>query len=290
VRWTEDLHEEEQSIMKTQGRRQNRNAIILAMAMQLALLVIAPAAWADEDPSGSWTGQIPSEYLTQQFMSAHPDLKYRQIGMHAFDGKRFSDAFKYFQRAAYYSDKPSQGMLAEMLWNGNGMAPDHASAYIWMDLAAERGYTLFVQERERYWSLLSDAEKAAVTGKGAEIRSVYADSAAKPRIAQLLRWARRDTTGSHLGSTAGSALTIIAPGPGGSSISIDGSRYYAPEYWDPKQYQAWQDRIWKTYRAPRVDVGEIEQVEKGTPAPATRLPEAQPDVDAKAPPLPENPR
>jgi hypothetical protein len=86
-----------------------RSAITLVIGIQLCL-AMPFAVHAEEPPSGDVDRSIDPAILTQQFMSAHPDLKYRQIGMHAFDGKRFSDAFKYFQRAAYYGDNPSQGM------------------------------------------------------------------------------------------------------------------------------------------------------------------------------------
>jgi hypothetical protein len=104
-----------------------------------------------------------------------------------------------------------------------------------------------------------------------------------------------EMTGTHLGSTTGPAPTVVVgmagsmsnPPPGaGTSVSIDGSRFYATKYLNPVQYRAWQAQIWKTYRAPRVDVGELEQVEKTIP-PKSRLPDAPPDRHARAPDLPK---
>ena len=74
------------------------------------------------------------------------DLRFRLHGLEEFKAGRHEDAFKFFQRASFYADKPSQGMVAEMLWNGQGVAKDPALAYAWMDLAAERGYVDMVIE------------------------------------------------------------------------------------------------------------------------------------------------
>src|SRR3546814_2441093 len=90
--------------------------------------------------------------VTSGFLNSHPDLRYRLLGMEAMREDRHGDAFKFFRRAAHFADKPSQGMVAEMLWNGDGVERDRALAYAWMDLAAERGYAGFLGLRERYWS------------------------------------------------------------------------------------------------------------------------------------------
>ncbi|UWX04668.1 hypothetical protein H1235_08470 [Pseudoxanthomonas sp. NC8] len=62
-------------------------------------------------------------------MDAHPDLKYRSEGWLAFHGGRFEEAIAHFTRAASFGDKPSQAMLAEMAWKGQGKAVDRALAY-----------------------------------------------------------------------------------------------------------------------------------------------------------------
>ncbi len=60
-----------------------------------------------------------------------------------------------FLRAARYADKPSQAMIAQMLWNGDGVPVDRVMAYVWADLAAERGYPAFIATREKFWSELN---------------------------------------------------------------------------------------------------------------------------------------
>lgn len=220
--------------------------------------------------------------LSAGFLSAHPDLRYRLHGMEEFKQGRYEDALKFFQRAAFYADKPSQGMVAEMLWNGQGVPKDAALAYAWMDLAAERGYAGFLGLRERYWSALSEAERQRALAEGAALYAKYGDEAAQPRIATVLRRERKKITGSRAGFTGN--VQIYVPGPNGFE-QIDGSKFFDDKYWDPKQYQAWHDNVWMKPRIGRVSVGDVEQLPAQQPA--SRIPSANPDVDAKEPETPE---
>src|SRR3546814_9279963 len=70
-------------------------------------------------------------------------------------------------------------MVAEMLWNGDGVERDRALAYAWMDLAAERGYAGFLGLRERYWSALDEAGRARALEAGQEVYAHYGDAAAR---------------------------------------------------------------------------------------------------------------
>ena len=74
------------------------------------------------------------------FLNAHPDMKHRKQGWDAYAEGDFALARAQFLKAAWYGDKPSQAMLAEMDWKGVGAAVDRAAAYTWADIAAERGY------------------------------------------------------------------------------------------------------------------------------------------------------
>ena len=197
--------------------------------------------------------------MSAGFLSSHPDLRYRLLGVEAYRGGEYTQAFEYFQRAAFYADKPSQGMVAEMLWTGQGAARDPALAYAWMDLAAERGYRGFVVQRERYWLRMDEAERQRALEEGAAIYARYGDDAARPRIDAELRRARRQITGSRTGHPVG-ALRIEVPGPNGTSVSIDATKFYDPVYWDPEQYQAWHDQVWMEPRTGNVDVGELESL------------------------------
>src|SRR3546814_17375883 len=75
----------------------------------------------------------------------------------------------------------SQGMVAEMLWNGDGVERDRALADAWMDLAAERGYAGFHGLRERYWSALDEAGRARALEAGQEVYAHSGPAAPTPR-------------------------------------------------------------------------------------------------------------
>lgn len=220
--------------------------------------------------------------VTGGFLSAHPDLRFRLLGLEERKKNNLADAFRFFQRAAYYGDKPSQGMVAEMLWTGQGTERDPASAYAWMDLAAERGYQGFLILRERYWAQLDESDQARAIDVGQTIYAKYGDAAAQPRLAGVLRRERRNMAGSRTGFSGN--MQIYVPGPGGFE-QIDGSKFYDERFWDPQQYQAWHDSIWMKPRVGRVSVGDVEQIQRD--APASRIPATVPNVDADEPETPE---
>ena len=218
--------------------------------------------------------------MSAGFLSAHPDLRYRLLGMNEYKRGKHEDALRFFKRGSYYADKASQGMVAEMLWNGHGVERDPALAYAWMDLAAERGYAGFLGVRERYWNALNEGQKTRAIKEGEAIYAKYGDAAAQPRIATVLRREKKRTTGSRTGFVG--SLKIYVPGPNGFE-QIDGSKFYEERYWDPKQYQAWHDSIWMKPRIGRVSVGELEQVQ----ASPSRIPATTPQVDAQEPTTPK---
>lgn len=258
--------------------------LLRAAALGLALLAAAApasAAQASQPPPDPTEDPV---MITAGFLSAHPDLRYRLLGLEKYRQKRYEDAFKFFRRAAFYADKPSQGMVGEMLWNGQGAPQDRALAYAWMDLAAERGYAGFLGLRERYWNALDEAERARAVAEGQAVYAEYGDAAATPRIDTILRRERRHMTGSRTGFAGN--LKIYVPGPGGYQ-SIDGSKFYDERYWDPAQYRQWHDSIWSRPRIGRVDVGEVERVD-GKPL-ESRVPAVAPRTDAEEPDAPEVP-
>ena len=252
----------------------------------LALLyaLLAPAgAFAQQDASTAPPDPTSDRQMVSAgFLSSHPDLRYRLLGLEEFKQGRYEDALRFFQRAAFYADKPSQGMVAEMLWNGQGVAKDPALAYAWMDLAAERSYAGFLGLRERYWNTLSESERERALVEGEAIYAKYGDAAAQPRLATVLRRGRRNITGSRTGFAGN--VQIYVPGPGGFE-QIDGTKFFDDRYWDPKQYQAWHDSIWMKPRIGRVSVGEVERVPQQ--GPASRIPTAKPATDAPEPETPQ---
>lgn len=249
----------------------------------LALLALAPQAIAAGERVVPPDPVENPLLITAGFLDHHQDMKYRLLGLEAYNQKRFDDALQYFRRASFFADKPSQGMVAEMYWNGEGTARDPVQAYAWMDLAAERGYLGFVGLRERYWKALSESERARAIEEGQAVYARFGDAAAKPRYEHQLRIGRREMTGSRTGFNRGVRIEI--PGPSGSQ-SIEGSKFYDDRYWDAKKYWAWQDKIWAKPSIGKVTIGEIEETGK-----QSRIPETAPQVDATAPdvPAPEAP-
>ncbi|AKC88299.1 hypothetical protein WQ53_08915 [Pseudoxanthomonas suwonensis] len=214
---------------------------------------------------GNYVGEpdIAPELLTEGFLAAHPDIRWRREGLHAFHHQRYEEAHVLFRRAAGYADKASMAMLAEMYWKGLGVARDRPIGYAWMDLAAERLYPNFTILRERYWGELSAAEQQAAIERGQALLAEFGDDVAKPRLERVLRREGRQATGSRTGSV-GFVRIVPMTGPmAGKGQVMRAEDYYRREYWDPERYWAWQDEAWKAPQREHVEVGDVEQVRGG---------------------------
>lgn len=206
---------------------------------------------------------IDPDILTEGFLAAHPDLRWRAEGVRDYASGRYDSALSELKRAARYADKPAQAMVAEMYWRGIGVAQDRALGYAWMDIAAERMYHDFVVYRETYWRQLSEAERSDAIARGQAVLEEYGDDAAKPRLEKVLRREARGSTGSRVGFT-GNLSIIPFTGPlAGTGMTITGDRYYAKEYWEPKAYWRLQDAIWKAPPKARIDIGPLQPVRNG---------------------------
>jgi len=189
------------------------------------------------------------------FIKQHPDLLYRLRGLEHYKKAEYSEAFFNFKLASKYADKPSQGMVAEMLWKGEGVAADKIQAYAWIDMAAERNYPTMILSREKMWASLSESEQKQAISVGQQLYKYYGDDVAKRRLEIALARARRNITGSHLGFVGYLAITIDTPsGP----QTVDGSFYYQDKFWKPAQYWEWQDTAWKNPPTGKVDIGPLE--------------------------------
>jgi hypothetical protein len=243
--------------------------LLLALALGLALVLPMPGPALGAAPVTTDELVMTSE----GFLGYHPDLRFRLLGLSQYRKGNYAEAMVNFRRAARYADKPSQGMIAEMLWKGMGTDVDRPAAYVWMDLAAERAYKMMLVKRENYWNQLTEAERARALEIGDAIYLEYADPYAKPRLAQKLRQARSKVTGSRTGFSGN--LKIEIPGPNGSTI-IDGSDYYDRKFWNPNLYFRMQDADWKEFGEGSVEIGELQSVGDPT-VPADAGPE---DADA----------
>lgn len=235
-------------------------AAILSLSMVVSTPAWASTASASTDCKSRPPKPIPEDIMTYGFREAHPDLQWRAMGLGQYRDGKHTEAFQSFKKAAFYADKFSQSMVANMYWNGQGTEPDRALAYVWMDLAAERMYHDFLQLRELYWSMLDDSQRADAVHRGQAIFAEYADRVAKPRMEEQLLKVRRNFTGSRLGWVSSGLHVIPRRGPG-AGRPIPGGLMYPPEYWDPEQYWCTQDNYWLPPQGEgKVDVGDLEQI------------------------------
>jgi uncharacterized protein len=261
--------------------------MIRSHSVLLALLLAAPVPLlAAETPEGEKRPLDVSDtdalvMSSEGFLSYHPDLRHRLSALADYRKGNYEEALVKFRRAARFADKPSQGMIAEMLWAGKGAPVDRPTAYIWMDLAAERGYKMMLVKRENYWAQMSEDERKKALEIGDALFLEYADEFAKPRLESRLRQARLKTTGSRTGFAG--ALSIEVPTPSGTRI-IDGSDYYKEEFWRAGLYWRMQDSDWKEFGEARVDIGEIQSV--GQPTVPENQDESEAD-EAQQPPRPQ---
>lgn len=217
---------------------------------------------------GNFVGEpgISPELMTEGFLSAHPDLRWRREGLHAYANQNYGEAMQYFQRAARYADKPAQAMIAEMYWKGIGVPQDRELGYAWMDLAAERFYSNFVILREQYWGKLDGEGQRKAIERGQSLLAEYGDDVAKVRMAKVLR-KERSVTGSRVGFV-GNLQIIPYTGPNaGKGLAIRADEYYSPKFWNADKYFEWQDQVWDApgARKGRVEVGGVEQAGKASP-------------------------
>jgi len=228
----------------------------------VAAVLLASAAHAADTQDKNDASKVDSPEVNPlasngDYLSYHPDLGDRKMGMEAYKRGSYEYAARCFRWAARYADKPSQSMLASMYWNGQGVAQDHALGYAWMDLAAERAYPALLAFRERYWQEMSDDERKRAVEVGQSIYAEYGDAVAKPRLETMMRRGLREVTGSHTGFVG--TMQIQIPSYSGSPTYIDANQYYDPHFWKGNAYWAWADRAWKTPHG-TVNIGALKTV------------------------------
>lgn len=231
------------------------------MGMLLAACVpVFAGAQAKDEPLPPDPTEDPM-LLAAGFLQQHPDLLYRKYGLDALKKKDFAKAMDLFRRAGYYADKPSQAIVAELLWTGTGVHSDRAAAYAWMDLAAEREYRVFVLQREKYWMALDEGERDRALEVGKDLYARYGDDQAKPRLRNALRWETKKATGSRLGGFAGASVKVgKSDDDGGMDNAVDASKFYDPHFWDADKYWAYTDKLWNNIgKQGRVTVGDLQK-------------------------------
>lgn len=210
----------------------------------------------------------------------HPNELYRFYAQRAAVSGRWDDAARHFRVAARHADKYSQHRLSLMHWYGVGVPEDRVEAYVWSDLAAERGYQQFLAIREKMWRELTPVQQQAVAERGRALYAEYGDPAAQKRLSNALGHARGSATGSRTGFKSRLEVTSIgtrnAPVEHAATVLLGGmgkinlERLYDAERVVPEQYWEEQDRAWKNGM---VVVGEIKSTDSGTVEPEASKPE-----------------
>lgn len=219
---------------------------VLPLLLTLAVSALVPA---------KAEMRVPQEIVqSSHFLHWHPDLKFRRNGFLAWERGAHGEALERFRRAAWFGDKPSQAMLGEMHWKGEGMPQDRALAYAWMDLAAERGNPTFVGFREKYWAALTPAERERSVEVGQDLYLRYGDAVAKERMEHQLRKGRMYFTGSRASPVPMGKLTVLVPSPSGGVTALRGEMAYQKRMWAAKEYFEWQDEILGKPLIPRVEL------------------------------------
>lgn len=197
--------------------------------------------------------------------AGHPNEYHRLQAAKSVAAGDWNDAREAFLLSARYADKYSQHRLSMIYWYGAGTPRDRVEAYVWADLAAERGYPGFLAIREKMWRELQPHEQAAVAARGVARYAEYGDAVAKERFELAMGWHRRSITGSRTGHVGN--LAVKASKPGGTMASLFDNRQFigvhSAERTDPDEYWAREDRAWKNGI---VSVGEIESVDSDSDA------------------------
>lgn len=196
----------------------------------------------------------------------HPNELHRIYANKAAASGNWRDAAKSFRIASRYADKYSQHRLSLLYWHGVGVTADRVMAYVWADLAAERGYPEFLAIREKMWRELTPQQQAEVPRRGRRIVDEYADAAAKPRFERALAQGKRQMTGSRTGFDAGVLIATVGAGNQlfGSIGGVGLKKLYDASRTDPEKYWAFEDKVWKEGL---VKVGEIEDAPEARKAP-----------------------
>lgn len=221
-------------------------AFLLVAAPTLANRVPAETSSAPDASGHAAESLRPVDRVimrTEDYLAFHPDQQFRKLGGDALLAGRPQEARIYFQRAARYADKLSQAALAELWWEGRGGPQDRALAYVWLDLAAERGTPQFLIKREHYWTQLNESERARAVSEGGALQREYGDAVAKPRLAAQLRRGLAKMTGSRAGAAPRTEVCAGATASGGCAHWVAASDYYAAHHWQPDAYWRMQEQF-----------------------------------------------
>ncbi len=255
--------------MATRTRWGIAGAVLLLHGMALAQ---QPAM---SDSAMRRVGAALADMQTRPFIEAHPDLRFRYLGMQAYHEGRKREAMEHFLLAARYADKTSQALISLMYWTGDGVALDRPRGYAWMDLAASRGYVELKRQRDMYWNALNEPEREQAATLRRSLDADYGDAGGTRRMTLELGSVRSAVTGSHLGWAGNGVVMFADPASRAASgenvanlvgrsgaMGTDLGQLYDTVRLDTTQYQELKDLQWQVQMQGRVDVGPLQPVAK----------------------------
>lgn len=242
-------------------------------ALPLTVLLLTSTALAE-----SGRRLDASTYDTLVKASAgHPNELARWHGMWSYGNGRMGEALVHFRLAARFGDKFSQHFLSLMYWHGEGVEKDPVQAYIWADLAAERGNVKDLLEiREKLWPELSAGQQRQVQEQGLSYYAEYGDAVAVPRANSRIRRFADDRTGSRAGAdTSGLWISLGGPnngrwgGPGAHAamagrMDVTERTMYGTDRTNPRVYWKFEDAMLGALLG-SVKIGPLERVDDKPP-------------------------
>ncbi len=199
------------------------------------------------------------DYSVLKLAASHlPNERHRIEGAWLAANERWAEAADQFRNAARYADKYSQHRLSMLYWHGVGVTRDRVEAYVWADIAAERGYPQFLAIREKMWAELTPEERAKVPALGNVRYAEFGDPKAKRRQNDAMAQAKRKITGSHTGFVGSLGIRQIAKN---AKVLLNPRENYAlsgiyrPDRIDSDRYWQAEDAVWKKGHA---TVGDFE--------------------------------
>lgn len=166
--------------------------------LALAVTLVVPPAIAS-DPLELTRASFHEIDSLEKSAQGRPNEEHRIAGLKAYVRGDHARAAGYFETAAHYADKFSQHALSLMHWHGVGVPVDRVEAYVWSDLAAERGTRKLLAIRERMWQELAEDERSRAREIGESFYARYGDDVAKPRAEGAMRRFATTMTGSRVG-------------------------------------------------------------------------------------------
>ena len=228
----------------------------MTMKIAIGLLLCGIVTAAGAQPDAQFLPQTRELSFTEidraEAMAryGHPNEMWRYRALRALKLEQPERALGEFRFAAKYGDKLSQHALSLMHWHGVGTAADRAQAYVWADLAAERGYRDLLLLREKMWMELDARQRAQALLLGEEMYAQYGDAIAKSRMERAMRKALASATGSRVGFEKDRVLFLTNSHSKGMPMSaiddsgLSGRAFYDRERWEPQTYWREQDRQW----------------------------------------------